>query len=159
MTALLYCKQRGQALTCLDRNAPRKHGPQAFLRTVPQARNMTFEDRYARKQHLMRDQPRCGPVEQSARSVSPGPAQSIEPAVQSEAGERVRKLDEPAVLANLGSVIPPPLAVAVVLETAMEALNAYSGRSGPLIPVGCGPLIPAASGPPIPVGCGSSFRL
>jgi hypothetical protein len=34
---------------------------------------------------------------------------------------------------------------------------AYSGRSGPLIPVSSGPPIPPASGPPIPVGCGSSF--
>src|SRR5579859_6612577 len=32
--------------------------------------------------------------------------------------------------------------------------DAYSGRSGPLIPLASGPPIPVGSGPPIPPACG-----
>lgn len=77
VAAFRYCKQCCQAFTCLDRNASGEHCPQAFLRTIAQAGDVPFENRNARKQHLMRDEPRCGPVEQGARSVCAGPAQSI----------------------------------------------------------------------------------
>ena len=91
---------------------------------------MTFEDRHAGKQHLMRDQPGCGPVEQRAGSVGAGPAQGIEPAVQPEPGERVRKIDEAAIFTDLGTVVPPSLAGAVVVETATEVRNLQLPREG-----------------------------
>ena len=45
------------ASMCLDRTLRVSTVPPPFLRTVPKSRNLTFKDRYARKQRLMRDNP------------------------------------------------------------------------------------------------------
>ena len=52
------------------------------------AADQALERGDAGQQHLVRQQPGGGPVEQQPRTVVPGPAQHVEPAGQPEAGRR-----------------------------------------------------------------------
>ena len=91
--------------------------PEPQGRAIAHAADQALERGDAGQQHLVRQQPGGGPVEQQPRAVVPGPAQHVEPAGQPEAGGRVLlQVAEPVVLADGRGMAPALPAVAVGVQ-------------------------------------------
>ena len=78
------------------------------------------------QQHLVRQQPRGGPVEQQTRPVVSSPAQHVEPPGQPEAGARVLfQIAEPVVVADDCAMTPALPAIAVGLQARRRTLAGW----------------------------------
>ena len=97
------------ATTLISGKTARKDFPSLVLDAMANAGDQPFQGVHARQQDLVRHQPMASTLHQEARPIVPGPAQSVEPACQSEAGgRRVAKVTKSVHFADQGNM-PPSL--------------------------------------------------
>jgi len=64
--------------------------------------------------NLLRDQPGCGAIKQSAGSLSASPAERVQPTVETKLGSRIAEIAKPTMPAYLRGAVPAGFAVAVM---------------------------------------------